>query len=972
MGHSMKKIISFALAITLMMNIGAISVFAENDEKEAVQSEVALSQDIAQEENLGSSEPYDALNDVSVIVSSQVIRIQEIDGSYYVFLPAHADLQSVIFKAAEGIADFKISGDKGETAANESGTDIPALSAADENGAYTVILSGSNMPQITVKLMKSANIPAMYITSKDAETEGREFVDASKSNSTTGSMCLIDSEGNVTYSDKLKQIKARGNTTFTNAEKKSYQIKLSKKADIINCGESGKTWVLLASYFDATQLRDKMYKDLAKAIGMKYAASCDWIDLYYDGEYRGTYLVSEKNSIGSNTIDITDMEEAYEKVNNDYGDNETFSEAYNKYGQKFTYTENLSEPEDITGGFLLELNNTKIDEVNGFITAQGVAFNVKSPEYCGKAALTYMSEYYQEFENAVYAQDDLGNYTGYNTDTGKYFYDYCNLQSLVRMYLIQRFSNNVDGFYSSFFFYKDAGDIMYAGPVWDMESTSGTGWEGAPPATQEFINARYLAKALSNIPAFMDAVKEYYDSVFRSEALQLVGENGKVMSYAAKLKASSAMNYTMWPLIKLGNPHVSEHFYPDGTTRDDTVADLEKWLNKRVEVLDGNLYGHIHSIVLQNFKEAGCTEDGYTGDKVCSVCNEVVSNGEVVLALGHTEAVDAAVAATCTKTGLTEGKHCSVCDEVLVAQVKTDALGHDYQNGKCSRCEAVDPDYEPQTPVHSHRYAATVTAPTCTEKGYTTYTCACGDSYVDNYVDAKGHTEVVDAAVAATCTKTGLTEGKHCSVCNEVLVKQETVPMSEHKFENGVCTVCGAKDSAVNPFKDVEKSSPYAEAIGWAYANGITKGKTADIFGVNENCTRAQAVTLLWRSAGCPTPTTKSCTFTDVKEGSFCYEAVLWAVENKITLGKTETTFDPNGTATRSQVLTFLYRLAGEPKVENVVNEFEDVNENEFYYNAVLWAVSEGITKGTDAKHFAPSAICSRAQIVTFIFRQSI
>ena len=161
---------------------------------------------------------------------------------------------------------------------------------------------------------------------------------------------------------------------------------------------------------------------------------------------------------------------------------------------------------------------------------------------------------------------------------------------------------------------------------------------------------------------------------------------------------------------------------------------------------------HTHS-----WSDATCTEA-----QKCE-CGE--TQGE---ALGHTEAVDAAVAPTCTATGLTEGKHCSVCNEVLVAQSEVAALGH------------------------SH--SATVTAPTCTAAGYTTYTCSCGDSYTGDEVAALGHTEAVDAAVAPTCTATGLTEGKHCSVCNEVLVAQSEVAALGHSYETGICSVCGAED----------------------------------------------------------------------------------------------------------------------------------------------------------------------------------
>ena len=151
-----------------------------------------------------------------------------------------------------------------------------------------------------------------------------------------------------------------------------------------------------------------------------------------------------------------------------------------------------------------------------------------------------------------------------------------------------------------------------------------------------------------------------------------------------------------------------------------------------------------------------CTEQGFT-THTCSRCNDSYTDSYVD-AKGHTEVIDAAVAATCTETGLTEGKHCSVCGDVLVAQQTVDALGHDY--------------------------GSVVTAPTCTEQGFTTHTCSrCNDSYTDSYVDATGHTVVVDPAKEATCTETGLTEGKHCSVCNEVLVAQEKVAALGHDYE---------------------------------------------------------------------------------------------------------------------------------------------------------------------------------------------
>ncbi|MCI5592605.1 MAG: dockerin type I repeat-containing protein [Ruminococcus sp.] len=219
--------------------------------------------------------------------------------------------------------------------------------------------------------------------------------------------------------------------------------------------------------------------------------------------------------------------------------------------------------------------------------------------------------------------------------------------------------------------------------------------------------------------------------------------------------------------------------------------------------------------------EPTCTEKGYDMH-VCSRCGDIYKDN-FVDALGHTVVVDPAVAPDCTHTGLTEGSHCSVCNEVLKAQETVPATGHSYNK--------------------------VVTEPTCTEKGYTTYTCSvCGDTYVADYVDALGHTVVVDPAVAPDCTHTGLTEGSHCSVCNIVLKAQETVPATGHKYDKVVtaptctekgyttytCSVCG--DSYVADYVDALGHS-YSEAeFVWSENADAEYGWTVTVAKTCANC----------------------------------------------------------------------------------------------------------------------------------------
>ena len=175
------------------------------------------------------------------------------------------------------------------------------------------------------------------------------------------------------------------------------------------------------------------------------------------------------------------------------------------------------------------------------------------------------------------------------------------------------------------------------------------------------------------------------------------------------------------------------------------------------------------------------------------------------------------------------------------------------------------------------------------------------------------------------------------------------------------------EEQAASIFADVPADAYYAKAVEWAVKKGITNGKANGLFGSNDPCTRGQIVTFLWRAAGSPSPKGTATVPADVLPGSYCYDAVAWALENGITNGMADGTFGVNNTCTRGQSVTLLYRALG--KAPTTVNGFTDVAADAFCADAVAWAVESGVTNGTSASAFSPNAGCTRAQIVTFLYR---
>lgn len=366
---------------------------------------------------------------------------------------------------------------------------------------------------------------------------------------------------------------------------------------------------------------------------------------------------------------------------------------------------------------------------------------------------------------------------------------------------------------------------------------------------------------------------------------------------------------------------------------------------------------------------------------------------------------DTVIPPTCTERGCTV--HLCACGDKREDSY-TPPLGHSYKGGICVRCGILDPNKDIP---HKHDFIPTVTKPTCMSEGFTTYTCSCGECYTKDYVSAVGHKTQLQNAKAVGCLTGGYTGDEVCTVCGKVFkqgsvifalghdpqparVKAptctesgytgdlicmrcgdmtqigKTVAAAGHKFFGGVCSVCGTKGAeAVPEFDDVKSGAFYFDAVQWAVENGITNGTGKNTFSPNDVCSRYQIVMFLWRAAGQP-EAKAAVSFADVKPGDIFYEAVQWAVERGITKGTSSTSFSPYAPCTRGQIVTFLHRSAGSPKVSGACN-FSDVSFGSFCHDAVIWASSEGITNGTSAGRFSPNEGCTRAQVVTFLYRAS-
>ncbi len=514
------------------------------------------------------------------------------DGVYYIFLPSSADRtnMTVWFDADSEImcGETKIvSGEK---------------TAVFANGDDFVLTCGTST--YNVKVLQSKKQGTIYL---NTETGSMDAIHADKSYKEEGSIIILDKDGNVEYSGALDYIKGRGNTSWAQT-KKPYNIKLNKKADLFGMGKD-KKWCLIANSTDATMLRNSLVFDLAYNIGVDTSGFTHQVNLYLNGEYAGLYMLTEKVDIGESRIDIFDLEGETEDVNTKDLDKYPLGGVQNsQMWGTIKYAEIPNNPENITGGYILELEKIYRypNEASGFISDIGQAVVVKTPEYASKAQIEYISKYYQAFEDALYSS------TGYNSE-GKHYSEYIDVASLARMYVIMEFTSIFDGCSSSFFMWKDVDGKITFGPAWDYDNSLGHGQENtlinhvkntADPnylfIQTTFIgkHAEYrkslLAQAFTHND-FQEKVEEIWATDFASYFNTFYGN---IDAYTNEITESFVMNAVRWNYFGTTDLAVIEN------KQEKLTDDIYKYVDARYDFLQ-NVYDNDTYLVKYDVSEYG-------------------------------------------------------------------------------------------------------------------------------------------------------------------------------------------------------------------------------------------------------------------------------------------------------------------------------------------------------------------------------
>lgn len=495
------------------------------------------------------------------------------DDTYYLFIPGNVAKQKLIW-AFNGVKTINI-----------NDREISPGQTYDETeGKYLVSLeTPDGIQEYQLEILYTSAISSMFI---ETDSGSMAYIHESKENKEGGSFVLLDSNGDIYENGRIESMNCRGNSSWEETDKKAYKLKLCEKTDFFNMGKS-KKWLLIANAFDDTLLRNVVAFDIAQSMEMAYTPEVEFVDVYANGEFIGNYLLSEKIEIGKNRVNITNLEEEMENINEcNLAEYEFFMEPQGRlFSTKGYRIEN--NPEDISGGYLLELETSDRYglEASGFLTSRMQPVVFVSPEYASYEQVSYIAERYQDFEDAIFSDD------GYSPYSGKYYMDYIDMDSFARKYLLEELTKNLDASFTSQYLYKPVDSVsekFFAGPAWDYDKSiaaSGVTEDGIDLHEPSGLYAAVQEKdsdiwyALYKHEDFRKYVADMLHYEMDSEIKNIAQNN--IPAYADKIRESSYANMVRWDTFsELNTKEEKMERY------DEKVSELSDFLEKRLDFLE--------------------------------------------------------------------------------------------------------------------------------------------------------------------------------------------------------------------------------------------------------------------------------------------------------------------------------------------------------------------------------------------------
>ena len=559
----------------LLMTIGLVNGF------ERQTSMIKATKFIQAEQEYMNDEIFElALWNVTEILGSEVNDIlikwwyNQCDDTYYFFVP-----KSLVEKGMHWMFS-----ETGRVMIN--GTPIENGSQCDlAEGTYQVSSErATGTSQFKMVIRHSSNIASMFL---ETESGSLDYIHESKENFERGNYTLLAGKGNLYYAGSIDDIHCRGNVSWTDTDKKSYQIKLTEKMDLLGMG-ADKQWILLANAFDSTLMRNTLAFDMAQELGIPFTPDSEYVDVYANGQYIGNYLLTEKIEIDQERVNVTNLEEQMELLNEGKAlkEYEFFMEQQGRLFSTKGYRIE-KQPEDISGGYLLEIEMSDRYglEASGFMTSRMQPVVFTSPKYASYEQVSYIANRYQDLEDAIFSEE------GYSPYTGIHFSEYIDMDSFARKYLLEELTKNLDSAFTSQFFYKPNDSVstkFFAGPAWDYDKAI-----AASGVTDDGIdlhdpNGLYAATQTKDSDIWYAL---YNQEEFRTLAIQIYQE--ELEPLARGMAGSRIEEYTEYMLDSTMNNAIRWQVFGEEATLEgkelkyrEKTAELEDFLNARLDFLN--------------------------------------------------------------------------------------------------------------------------------------------------------------------------------------------------------------------------------------------------------------------------------------------------------------------------------------------------------------------------------------------------